>query len=121
MVKTILSVGFFLCVGLTYGQQTGKTLKTRDGSKYPVPVLTAEMTKYAVEHGSYILTEVKKDGNVIQYDGEISAEKAKKVNPADMGIAITDRDQYYKITGTNQYLVVKSTWALDGEMKMQKR
>ena len=117
----MLFVGFFLSVGLSFGQQSGKTLKTRDGSKYPVPVLTTEMQKYAVTHGSFITTEVSKDGSTIQYDGEISSEMAKKVNPAEMGIAITDKDQYYKITGTNQYLVVKSTWALDGEMKMQKQ
>ncbi len=121
MIKKILPVLFSLFVGLSFGQQTSKTLKTRDGSKYPAPALTTEMQKYAVTHGSFITTEVNKDGSIIQYDGEISAEKAKKVNPADMGIAITDRDQYYKITGTNQYLVVKSTWALDGEMKMQKQ
>ena len=78
------------------------------------------MQSYAVSHGSFITTEVTKDGTPIQYDGEISVETAKKINPAEMGIAITDKDQYYKITGTNQYLVVKSTWALDGEMKMQK-
>lgn len=121
MIKTILSVGFFLCVGLSFGQQSGKTLKTRDGSKYPVPVLTTEMQKYAVTHGSFIANETSKDGSTIQYNGEISEEMAKKVNPAEMGIVITDRDQYYKITGTSQYLVVKSTWALDGEMKMQNR
>ena len=120
MIKTLLSLGFFLCVGLSYGQQTPKALKTRDGSQYPVPVLTKEMQSYAVSHGSFITTEVTKDGTPIQYDGEISVETAKKINPAEMGIAITDKDQYYKITGTNQYLVVKSTWALDGEMKMQK-
>lgn len=117
----MLSIGLFLFVGLTYGQETTKTLKTRDGSKYPVPTLTQEMKEYAVVSGSFITKEVIKDGKPIQYDGEISMETAKKVNPAAMGIAITDRDQYYKITGTNQYLVVKSTWALDGEMKMAKQ
>ncbi len=117
----MLSVGLFLFVGLSYGQGTTKVLKTRDGSHYPVPSLTKEMQEYAVLNGSFITKEVIKDGKPIQYDGEISMETAKKVNPAAMGIAITERDQYYKITGTNNYLVVKSTWALDGEMKMARQ
>ncbi len=117
----MLSVSLFLLVGLAYGQEQTKTLKTRDGSKYPVPTLTSEMKEYAVANGSFITKEVLKDGKPIQYDGEISMETAKKINPAAMGITITERDQYYKITGTNQYLVVKSTWALDGEMKMAKQ
>lgn len=121
MIKTMLSVSLFLIVGLSYGQEATKTLKTRDGSKYPVPALTKEMQEYAVLKGSFITQEVLKDGKPIQYDGEISMETAKKVDPAAMGITITDRDRYYKITGTNQYLVVKSTWALDGEMKMAKQ
>lgn len=117
----MLSVSLFLLVGLSYGQETTKALKTRDGSKYPVPTLTQEMKEYAVANGSFITREVIKDGKPIQYDGEISMETAKKVNPSAMGIAITDRDQYYKIKGTNQYLIVKSTWALDGEMKMARQ
>lgn len=120
MIKTVLSVGFFLFLGLSYGQQTTKKPVKQISVDQKAPLLTKEMEQYAIANGSYIVTAVKKE-QPIEYVGEISMEIAKKVNPADMGIKITDNDQYYKITGTDQMLVVKSTWALDGEMKMKKR
>lgn len=119
MIKTLLSIGFFLCVGLSYGQQTTKKPVKQISVDQNAPLLTKEMEQYAIAHGSFITTAVVKD-QPIDYTGEVSMEIAKKVNPAEMGIKITDSDQYYKITGTNQMLVVKSTWALDGEMKMKK-
>lgn len=121
MIKTLLSLGFFLCVGLSsYGQQTTKRPLKQISVDQKAPALTKEMEQYAIANGSFITTEVNK-GEPVDYVGEIAMETAKKVNPADMGIKITENDQYYKITGTNQMLVVKSTWALDGEMKMKKR
>lgn len=120
MIKTLLSFGFFLCVGLSYGQQVSKKPLKQISVDQKAPALTKEMEQYAVSNGSFITATVTKD-EPIAYVGEISMEIAKKVNPADMGIKITDNDQYYKITGTNQMLVVKSTWALDGEMKMSKK
>lgn len=117
MKKTIFSTIVFLGASLAYGQSLSKD------EKKPVvtqgPSISKEMQMYAVKNGTYIIALAK--GKELTPDGEISLEKAKLVDPAAMGIKIADRTQYFTITGTNDLLVVKSTWVLDNEMKTTKK
>lgn len=120
MIKTLLSVGFLLCMGLSYGQDAnrihpGKQVRIAKET----PVLTAEMEQYAVKNGSYI-ADRPSGGKESAVDGQISMENAQKVDPKAMGIKIIDRNQFFEITGTKKVLVVKSTWVLENEMKTKR-
>ncbi|TSJ47564.1 hypothetical protein [Fluviicola chungangensis] len=113
MKKIMFSAVVFLGASLSYGQNLNK-----DATKSATtqgPVVSKEMQAYAAKKGTYIIA--KPQGKDLTPNGEISLEKAKLVDPAAMGIKITDRTQYYGITGTTDLLVVKSTWVLDNEMK----
>lgn len=116
MKKTIFSLFVFLGANLSYGQNLSK-----DSNKTATvqgPVVSKEMEAYAVKNGTYIITP---NGKQVTPDGEITLEKAKLVDPKAMGIKIIDKTQYFSITGTNDLLVVKSTWILDNEMKTAKK
>lgn len=79
-------------------------------------VIYSETAYYAKEHGSYI-TDIPKEKSMT-FDGEISEEKAKLVDPAKMEIQILkDKNQYFKITNTQKMLVVKSETVLKNEMQ----
>jgi hypothetical protein len=117
MKKTIFSTLVFLGASLAYGQNLSK-----DASKPATaqePVVSKAMQEYAAKNGTYIIA--RPQGKELTVNGEITSQKAKLVDPAAMGIKITDRTQYYGITGTTDLLVVKSTWILDNEMKTRKK
>lgn len=117
MKKTIFSTIVFLGASLAYGQNLSKDEKKPTVTQGPA--ISKEMQAHAVKSGTYIIAQPK--GKEFTSDGEISLEKAKLVDPAAMGIKIVDRTQYFAITGTNDLLVVKSTWILDNEMKNAKK
>ncbi|AEA45285.1 hypothetical protein [Fluviicola taffensis] len=119
MIKTILSVGFFLCLGISYGQQTTKPPMKQVASDQTPPPLTKEMEVYAAKNGTYII--VRSEGKKLTPDGEVTLEKAKLVDPKEIGVKIINKTQYFTIAGTNDLLVVKSTWILDNEMKNSNR
>lgn len=121
MIKTLLSVGFLLCVGLSFGQDANKIHPGKQVRiEKQTPVLTAEMEQYAVANGSYIADRPSGDGKESAFDGQISMENAQKVDPKAMGIKIIDRNQFFEIAGTGKVLVVKSTWVLENEMKTKR-
>ncbi|MDR0803087.1 hypothetical protein [Fluviicola sp.] len=121
-MKTLLSVGFLLCAGLSFGQQaSGTHLGKQVRIEREAPALTAEMEQYAVKNGSYIVDFATGEGKKVSFDGQVTPENAQKVDPKAMGIKIIDRNQFFEITGTNQMLIVKSTWVLDNEMKTRNR
>nr|WP_294858447.1 hypothetical protein [uncultured Fluviicola sp.] len=117
MKKTIFSLFVFLGASLSYGQNLSKD--TNKPATVQGPVVSKEMQSYAATKGTYVIA--RPDGKELTPDGEISREKAKLVDPSAMGIKIIDKTQYFSITGTNDLLVVKSTWILDNEMKTAKK
>lgn len=117
MKKTIFSLIVFLSAGLAYGQDLSK-----DASKpatEQAPVVSKEMEAYAVKNGSYIIA--RPEGKKVVPAGEVTLEKAKLVDPKAIGVKIINKTQYFTITGTNDLLVVKSSWVLENEMKNSKR
>jgi hypothetical protein len=78
------------------------------------------MLEYAKTYGTFITKLVDKGDGLVAIDGDITKELADLIDPLKMNLMILDREQYLKIIGTDTYLVVKSTWALDSEMKMKK-
>ena len=117
MKKTIFSVIVFLGASLSYGQNLNKEASKQVSVQEPT--VSKEMQAYAVKNGTYIIA--RPNGKDLTPDGEVTLEKAKLVDPAAMGIKITDRTQYFGITGTTDLLVVKSTWVLNNEMKTSKK
>ncbi len=105
MKKTILFVLFLSCGYLSYSQENSKTS------------ISKEVLNYAKSNGSYIVDTPQEKMSSISYDGEISLVKAKLIDPSKMGISITNKNLVYKITGTNQLLIVKSVWVLENELK----
>lgn len=121
MIKTLLSVGSLLCIGLSFGQTANKVHPGKQVRiAYDTPALTAEMEQYAVKNGSYIADQAKGEGKEVPFDGQVTMESAQKVDPKAMGIKIIDRNQFFEITGTGKVLIVKSTWVLDNEMKTKR-
>jgi hypothetical protein len=106
MKKKLLIFAFFAIGSFVGFAQTA--------SKTPV---STELKNYAKQHGSYISDIPQEKSKDLTYDGEISLEKAKLVDPSKMGIAIADRNLIYKITNTNQMLIVKSVYVLENELK----
>lgn len=117
MKKTIFSVIVFLGASLSYGQNLSKDANKQATAQEPV--VSKEMQVYAAKNGTYIIA--RPEGKELTTNGEITLQKAKLVDPVAMGIKITDRTQYFGITGTTDLLVVKSTWVLDNEMKTRKK
>lgn len=111
-----------MCSGVIFSQNTLKSPPQSRQTRTVAPVapeLTKEMEQYAAVNGSYITDIPNSDQKEIQFDGEISMEVAQLVDPNKMGLAITNRGQVYKISGTNKLLFIKSTWVLDSEMNNQ--
>lgn len=117
MKKILLSVFVFFAAILSYGQTLTKEPNKKTTEQGPV--VSKEMEMYAAKNGTYIVARPK--GKELSPDGEITLERAKLVDPAAMGIKITDKTQYFTIAGTNDLLVVKSAWVLDNEMKTSKK
>jgi hypothetical protein len=72
-----------------------------------------ELLTYALENGMYFtesadskgmqLTEIEVPENAASY--------------ADLGLTITDQNQYFKVKGKDQLLIVKSFWVLNNELE----
>lgn len=79
--------------------------------------LTEAIRIYARTNGTYITSIPAEKATSFTPDGEITQEKANLVDPFAMGLSVIDRNQYFKITGTDRFLVVKSLFVLDNELK----
>lgn len=117
MKKTIFSSIVFLGLNCVYGQNISK--ETSQVKTDQAPVVSKEMEAYAVKNGTYIVARV--EGKKLTPDGEVTLEKAKLVDPKAIGVKIINKTQYFTITGTNDLLVVKSSWVLENEMKNSKK
>jgi len=69
--------------------------------------------EYALDHGVYFAElpfGKKEDLPSISLNGD-------PTNFLELGIDIINKNQYFKIEGTDKMLVVKSIWVLDNEMR----
>lgn len=118
MKKTIFSSIVFLSLSSAYGQNLSKDAN-KPVTEQQAPVVSKEMEAYAVKNGTYIVA--RPEGKKLTPDGEVTLEKAKLVDPKAIGVKIMNKTQYFTIAGTNDLLVVKSSWVLENEMKNSKK
>lgn len=105
MNKKMIAILFVATGFFSYSQNTSSTH------------LSKEIALYAKTNGSYIASIPLEKKSDISFDGEITQEKANLIDPAKMGISVTNRNLIYKITGTDKMLVVKSVYVLENEFK----
>jgi hypothetical protein len=70
-----------------------------------------DLLSYALDHALYISDAPEGKNHDLS---EISNIEEK--NFLELGLEIKDTNQYFRITGTNNVLVVKSRWVLNHEM-----
>jgi len=68
---------------------------------------------YALDHGMYIAESGNTKGASLQ---EIAAPQDGQTY-LDLGLEISDVNQYFQIAGENKILVVKSFWVLNNELE----
>lgn len=88
-----------------YSEQELKELMKTDQEKYTLLV-------YALDHGTEVMA--LPEGKGAKLNGEINVPSGMYTF-ADLGLTISDSNQYYRIAGTNTMLVVKSFWVLKNE------
>lgn len=72
-----------------------------------------ELLNYALDHGMYLSeTNSEKSANLAQIQ-----QISEGATFADLGIKISDQNQYFSISGENKVLVVKSYWVLNHELE----
>lgn len=121
MIKRNVSL-FALFLGLStisYAQTSGEQKTTQPQTIEQLQTTNPKeynaVVKYAEKNGTTIMDLPK--GKESRLNGEISMEKAELVDPAKMGLTIPAANVYYRITGTEKMLLVKSLYTLQQEMK----
>ena len=89
----------------SYSEQELKELMKTDQEKYTLLV-------YALDHGMEVMA--LPEGKGAKLNGEVSLPSGTYTF-ADLGLTISDSNQYYRIEGTNTMLLVKSFWVLKNE------
>ena len=90
----------------SYSAESLNTLKVNDPHKL-------ELLQYALESGMYF-TKNASSKNVQLPEIEITA---KDQSFADLGLKITDENQYFRVKNEDRMLVVKSFWVLNNELE----
>ena len=120
---TLLVSAIFVFAGISFAQteirETAKEVQTMEQIAAASPAEHAKLLKFAETHGSTIM-DFPKGKETGKLNGEISMEKANLVDPAKMGLSILTTNQYFRITGTEKMLMVKSVFMLQQEMKTTK-
>lgn len=121
-MKLLSSVVFFLLVSsVTWSQEK---IDKRLLTKYSVEELKAieinnpneiKVMNYALDNGMYIANYSQQKGDVLV---EIEAPK-KNQTYIDLNFQLLDQNQYFKIKGEDQLLVVKSKGVLMNELKIK--
>ena len=93
--------------------QTIEQLQSTNPTEYK------EVVAYAEKHGSQIMDLPK--GKDARLNGEISMEKAQLIDPLKMGLTVPSANEYYRITGTDKMLLLKSLYVLQQEMKTNRK
>lgn len=104
-----------MAVAQTGGNQKAPQVQTIEELQTSNPKEYKSLVKYAEKHGSEIMDLPK--GKEARLNGEISMEKAQLTDPSKMGLTIPSANEYYRISGTEKMLLVKSVYTLQQEMK----
>jgi len=119
---TLLVSSFFVFSAFSFAQteirETVKEPQTMEQIAANSPAEHAKLLKFAETHGSTIMDFPK--GKEAKLNGEITMEKANLIDPIKMGLGILSTNQYFRITGTEKMLMVKSVFLLQQEMKTTK-
>jgi hypothetical protein len=74
-----------------------------------------ELISYATKNACYVIDSP--EGKDVSNFGTIVLDSFTNINYLDLGLSIIEnQNQYFRIEGTNQLLVVKSTWVLNYEI-----
>lgn len=95
----------------SYSSEEIASIKKQDPSKIDVLM-------YGLKHATYLIDFPK--GKEVQIDQEFTLPDGKYTY-VDLGLKILDVNQYFKISGTDKVLVVKSMWVLNNEIKTAKK
>ena len=78
-------------------------------------IVKFELISYATKNACYVIDSP--EGKDVSNFGTIVLDSFKNINYLDLGLSIIEnQNQYFRIEGTNQLLVVKSTWVLNYEI-----
>lgn len=91
---------------LSYDATSLSELATNDPHKL-------DLLTYALENGMYYTEGADSKGMQLT---EIEVPE-NATSFADLGLTITDQNQYFKVKGKDQLLVVKSFWVLNNELE----
>lgn len=121
MLKRNLSI-----LTLFLGLSTLAVAQTAEGQKTPQVQTIEQLQANNPKEYNSVLNYAEKNGTVImdlpkgkeaRLTGEISMEKAQLKDPSEMGLKIPSANEYYRISGTEKMLLVKSLYTLQQEMK----
>ena len=119
---TLLVSSFFVFSAFSFAQteirETVKEPQTMEQIAANSPAEHAKLLKFAETHGSTIMDFPK--GKDAKLNGEVTMEQANLIDPIKMGLGILPTNQYFRITGTDKMLMVKSVFLLQQEMKTTK-
>ena len=88
-----------------YDQATLTEMQSTNPSEY-------KMLVYALDNAWYLANYDSQKGDLNKID-----MPATDATFLDLGVEISDQNQYFQITGENKILVVKSKWVLTHEME----
>lgn len=120
-MKIIATIGFTLLMsGAVMSQEIDERLLVKYDQKELAEMQTSnpsklEMLVYALDNAIYFANYdyQKGDLNEINYSDE-------NATFLDLGLEITNQNQYFKVPGNAKVLVVKSEWVLNHEMENNK-
>jgi hypothetical protein len=121
MKQILLLTGILFTIGVSHAQEADQRLYKSYSSHY-LEQLKSEnpqmirVLNYALDHACYLsaIPEGKDFGNLT----EISLSSLTELpNFAELGLKIEKSNQYFKVTGSQQLLVVKSEWVLNYELE----
>lgn len=73
---------------------------------------------YALENACSVASYPK--GKESKLNGEIQIEDLSRLSLDELGLKVTDNNQYFKIVGTDKVLFVRSFFVLENEMNSTK-
>ncbi len=115
-MKKIFFSTFIFCSSFAVFSQKYNVDLEKSYSKSELKKMNADdliLLEYAMTNGFYITALPSKESSEIK---ELNfTSEVKKFT--DIGLRIENQNQYYKITGTDKMLVVKSKYVLQNELK----
>ena len=111
---------FLLCFSLSYSQNFDSRLFSRFSESELIEIQKNDpkklaMMTYALDHAIFF----SKSANSKLLELEVIQRPLPNKTYIDLDLTIRDENQYFKIEGEEQLLVVKSKWVLTHEMKNQ--